>query len=279
MDPLVARKTWRTLEPLHGLVYFSTEADEAYAALGLKGNRMGYFASRSAPMGPVSAAVVTATFYNFNPALVTAAIPEAWRLATPESILEARLAAAGRTLRRALPEGAPESPEVAEAATLARKAAEAASQRPAGRPLFAGHAALPWPDEPLLVLWHAQTLLREYRGDAHVAALVLYGIDPVEALVTHGASGDVPAEVLRATRAWPEDAWAAAEDRLRSRGVLDGAGGFTDEGRRLRDALELRTDAASVDAYEVLGEDGCERLRALCRPLSRAVVASGALGG
>jgi hypothetical protein len=85
--------------------------------------------------------------------------------------------------------------------------------------------------------------------------------------------------VLRATRAWPEDAWSAAEERLRSRGLLDGAGGFTEEGRRLRDALEHRTDAASVDAYEVLGEDGCERLRALCRPLSRAVVASDAFGG
>jgi len=274
----VARKTWRTLEPLHGLIYFSSEADEAYAALGLR-ETMGYFASRAAAMGPVSAAVVTAAFYNFNPSLVEAAIPEAWRLASPEAILGARVAAAGATLRRVLPAGAAESPEVAEAAALARQAAEAASERPFGRPLFAGHAALPWPEEPLLVLWHAQTLLREYRGDAHVAALVLYGLDPVEALVTHGASGEVPSDSLQDTRAWPEQAWGGAEDRLRSRGVLDGSGGLTEEGRQLREALDARTDAASVDAYVVLGDDGCERLRALCRPLSRAVVASGALGG
>jgi hypothetical protein len=279
MDPLVARKTWRTLEPLHGLVYFAPEADEAFAAVGLRGNRMGYFASRAAAMGPVTAPVVIATFYNFNPELVLESIPAAWQVASPATILEARLAGADRALRRVLPAGAAESPELAEAAGLARRAAEAAAERPAGRPLFAAHAALSWPDEPLLVLWHAQTLLREYRGDAHIAALVLEGIGPVEALVTHGATGEAPTPVLQATRAWPEEAWAAAEERLRSRGLVDEGGALTEEGRRLREAIEDRTDAASVVAYEVLGEDGCERLRALCRPLSRAVVSAGGLGG
>src|SRR5829696_1179649 len=136
MEPIVARKTWRTLEPLHGLIYFAPEADEAYAAVGLRGNRMGYFASRAATMGPVTAPVVVATFYNFNPELVAAAIPEALRLALPDEALT--------------------SPDVKEAAELARRAAESAATRPAGRALFAAHAALPWPDDPLLVLWHAQ---------------------------------------------------------------------------------------------------------------------------
>jgi hypothetical protein len=278
MEPVVARKTWRTLEPLHGLIYFAPEADEAYAALGLRGNRMGYFASRSAAMGPVSAPVVIATFYNFNPELVEAAIPAAWQIASPAAILEARLAAAVRALRRVLPDEAVGSPELAEAAGLARRAAEAATERPAGRPLFAAHAALPWPDEPLAVLWHAETLLREFRGDAHVAALLLYGIGPVEALVTHGATGDVPGAVLQSTRSWPEEAWKAAEESLRSHGLLAGDGSLTDEGTRLREAIEHRTDVASLPAYEPLGEDGCERLRTLCRPLSRTVVSSGALG-
>jgi hypothetical protein len=278
MDALVARKTWRTLEPLHGLIYFAPEADEAYAAVGLRGNRMGYFASRSAAMGPVTAAVVIATFYNFNPELVRQSIPEAWQLASPSAILDARLSAAMRALRRVLPAEAPGSPEVAEAADLARRAAEVAREHPAGRPLFAAHAALPWPDEPLAVLWHAQTLLREFRGDAHIASLLLYGIGPVEALVTHGASGDVPAPALQATRAWPEEAWTAAEEGLRARGLVGADGTFTEEGSRLREAVEHRTDAASLVAYEVLGEDGCERLRSLCRPLSRAVVSAGGLG-
>jgi hypothetical protein len=277
MEPVVARKTWRTLEPLHGLIYFAPEADEAYAALGLRGNRMGYFASRSAAMGPVTAAVVVATFYNFNPELVESAIPQAWQLASPSAILDARLAAAVRALRRTLPDGAEGSPELAEAAGLARRAAEAAVQRPAGRPLFAAHAALPWPDEPLAVLWHAQTLLREFRGDAHVASLLLYGIGPVEALITHGATGEVPMPTLQSTRAWPEEAWKAAEESLRSRGYLAADGTLTEEGSRLREAVEHRTDVASLVAYEPLGEDGCERLRALCRPFSRAVVSAGGL--
>jgi hypothetical protein len=261
------------------LIYFAPEADEAYAALGLRGNRMGYFASRSAAMGPVTAAVVIATFYNFNPELVESAIPQAWQLASPSAILDARLSAAVRALRRVLPDDAPGSPEVAEAAALARRAAETAAQRPAGRPLFAAHAALPWPDEPLAVLWHAETLLREFRGDAHVAALLLYGIGPVEALVTHAATGDVPDSVLQSTRSWPDEAWKAAEESLRARGFLAGDGSFTEEGVRLREAIEHRTDVASLPAYEPLGEDGCERLRALCRPFSRAVVSAGGLGG
>ena len=45
IDPVVARKTWRTLEPIHGFVYFSPDAEPAYVAAGLKPGRMGYFAS------------------------------------------------------------------------------------------------------------------------------------------------------------------------------------------------------------------------------------------
>ncbi len=94
MDSLVARKTWRTLEPVHGMIYFAPEADEEYRAIGLRANRMGYFASRSAPMGAVPAEVVIATFFNFNPDLVRRVIPEAWSLASPSQIVAARFAAA-----------------------------------------------------------------------------------------------------------------------------------------------------------------------------------------
>ena len=76
MDPMIARRTWRTLEPIHGMIYFSPEAAAAYERLGLTG-RMGYFASRAAPMGAVPVEVVIATFYNFRPQLVRDAIPEA----------------------------------------------------------------------------------------------------------------------------------------------------------------------------------------------------------
>ena len=279
MDALIARKTWRTLEPVHGMIYFVPEADECYQAIGLRGNRMGYFASRAAAMGPVPASVVVATFYNFSPALIGAAIPQAWSLAPPADILAARLRAADRALRRGLGAAVLSSPDVAEAAGLARRAAEAATSFVHGRPLFAAHAGLSWPEEPHLVLWHAQTLLREYRGDGHIAALLLAGFDPVEALVTHAAAGDVSAEVLLATRAWSAEEWSSAVDRLRSRGLLAGDVplAFTDAGRQVRQQIEDHTDALAVAAYEPLGEEGCERLRQLGRPLSQAVVAGGLL--
>ena len=98
-----ARKTWRTLEPIHGMIYFAPEAAARYEALGLRG-RSGYFASRSAPMGAVPAPVVVATFYNFEPGLVHESMDGVWNLATPAQLLDARLAAADAALRRALPD-------------------------------------------------------------------------------------------------------------------------------------------------------------------------------
>jgi hypothetical protein len=278
LEPVVARKTWRSLEPVHGMIYFAPEGAERYEAAGLQGRRMGYFASRAAALGPVPAEAVIATFFNFNPALVRRAIPAAWDLATPARVLGARLEAADLALRRAFGE-AIASPGLVEAARLARVAAEAACTRPEGRPLFAAHASLPWPDEPHLVLWHAQTLLREFRGDAHVAALLLEGLSGIESLVTHAASGDVPADTLRVSRAWPEDDWTAAVDGLRSRGLVTAEGelAFTDEGRTQRQRIEDRTDALSVYAYAPLGEDGCTRLRAIGRTFSKAVLAAGLL--
>lgn len=274
MEPVLARKMWRTMEPYHGFVYFVDEGVAAYAEAGLAPGRMGYFASRSAPMGPVPADVVIATFFNFHPALVRSCIPEAWSRATPETVLAARTAAADMALRRILAEHV-RSPEMREAAGLARRAAEVC--QPQGRALFAGHASLPWPDDPHLALWHAITLLREYRGDGHVAALVADGVDGCEALVIHGATGDVPPAILQSSRAWPDHEWEAAVDRLRSRGWLDAAGALTDEGRTHRQWVEDRTDAQALAPWAAIGEEAADRLRALVRPYSKAIVDSGEL--
>jgi hypothetical protein len=278
-DPVTARKTWRTLEPIHGAIYFAPEAVEAYAALGIEGTD-GYFASRAAAMGPVGADVVVATFFNFCPDLVRHAVPTVWAIAEPEQILAARLDAAGRMLRRALDTDGTvlDADRLAEAATLARRAATEATRWPEGRPLFAGHAGLDWPDDPLLVLWHAQTLLREFRGDGHIAAMTAEGVDGVEALILHAATGEVPSSILKASRQWPDDEWSAGQDRLRARGWLDADGGLTDDGRAHRRWVEDRTDALAAPAYTALGEDGCARLRELCRPWSKAIVESGGLG-
>jgi hypothetical protein len=275
MDSLMARKMWRTLEPYHGLIYFAPEATSAYEALGVTGFS-GYFASRAAPMGAVPAEVVIATFFNFNPEVVHAAIPAAWSAATPARLLEARLAGADAALRRAAGDLL-DDPGVARAAELARVATGGCTT--AGRPLYAGHASLPWPDAPHLALWHAVSLLREFRGDGHVACLVDAGLDGIDALVLHAASGEVPRSVLQASRRWDDSAWEASVGRLSARGIVSPDGSFTEAGTALRQHIEDRTDALAMAPWEALGAEGCDELRNLVRPLSKAIVGSGALPG
>ena len=266
---LRARKTWRTLEPLHGMVYFVPEAAEAYGRLGITG-RAGYFASRSAPMGAVTADVVVSTFFNFNPALVHAAIPGSWEVASPPALVAARFDAVDAAFRRLLGDPVLASEEMRRAAELARAAAEVAGRQAEGRPLAAAHADLAWPSAPHLVLWHAQSILREYRGDGHIAQLVVRGLSGTEALVTHAAAGDVPAHLLRSTRGWSREAWDDAVDALQGRGWLEQGEELrlTELGATQRQALEDGTDALAAAPYAVLGDERCAELRALARPWS-----------
>jgi helix-turn-helix protein len=266
-----ARKTWRALEPYHGMIYFSPEATTAYKELGLN-FRAGYFASRSAAFGLVPASVVVATFYNFNPSVVHESIATAWSVSDPVTVLAARHASVDKTLRRILGD-AVDSPEMARSATLLRKAAESITTDVTGRPLFAAHTALPWPTEPHLVLWHAQTLLREYRGDAHVAALLTAGLNGIEALITHAASGLIAADTLRTTRAWSESEWQDGIDGLRERDWLTDAPEltFTASGQARRAEIEDATDRNSQAPYAHLGEPACAELVTLARPFAGAL--------
>jgi hypothetical protein len=150
----------------------------------------------------------------------------------------------------------------------------------AGRPLGAAHAALPVPDDPLLRLWWAATVLRENRGDGHVAALLTAGIDPCEALVAHAASGAVGpdgARVLQASRKWPDEDWAAATDRLRDRGWLDADGQLSPVGREARRGIEALTDHTAGAALAGLGAAGLDALERALAPITAAIVAAGAL--
>ncbi len=273
LDLGLARRTYKTVEPIHLLVYFSPGGRDIYREIGLTSRSMQYFASRSAALGAASAELVAATFYNFNPELVAGAIPAAWDLATPDVVIAARLRVVDDGLRLALGDRV-EAPEVLEAAELARRAADAACEHPEGRPLFAAHASIPWPDAPHLQLWHAQTLLREYRGDGHIAALLTAGIGPLDALILHRATGEPGTDMLKPLRAWGDDAWATGIRRAQARGWIARGDGLelTAAGHDLRQQVETTTDRLSVAAYAALGEDGCERLRKLARPLSRAVV-------
>ena len=264
---------WRLLEPVHAVVYFAREAKEAYTAAGLKGGWMGYFASRAAAMGPVPPEMVISTFYNFHPRMVRRAIPNAWTFSTPEKVLRARLSVADTVLRRLLGEEIT-SEHVVVAAEIARRVAEAAE--PQGRPLFAAHAALPWPEDPHLVLWHAATLLREHRGDGHVAMLLTNEIDGLEAHVLIVADRGMSAEMQRANRGWSEEEWAAAEDRLLERGLFD-ASGLTDAGRKLRAAIEDATDRLALPPYAANGARDCETLEAHLVEINRILTAGAAV--
>ncbi len=273
MDSVIARKTWRTVEPYHSAIYFVPEAAEEYRLVGITDRMRGYFASRAAAMGAVPASVVIATFFNFDPDLVRRSMEGVWETVTTQEMIDARLRAADRMIRRIAPDSI-DNPDMIEAADLAQKAASAACLHPEGRPLFAGHASLPWPEDPHLVLWHAQALLREFRGDGHIAALTVEGLSGCESLVSHAASGDVTAGVLQATRQRTGDDWLAAEERLRSIGWLDPDYGLTELGASRRAWIEQRTDELAAAPYDSIGVEGCARLRALVRPISKAMLAT-----
>ena len=279
MDLALARRSWRSLEPFHAMVYFAPEAQQEYAALGydVGANRaVGYFPPRAAAMGRVGAGVVQATFFSFSRLAVEFGMAGAWEVASPQELVAARRRGADRALRRLCGELL-DDPSVAEAAALARTATTGC--HPAGRPLYGAHADLDWPAEPHLALWHAATLLREFRGDGHVAVLVAEGVGGLEAGVLHVAlGGGWSRRGLQGTRAWSDEEWDDAVHALAERGWLHPDGTCTDAGRAHRQHVEDATDRLSLPAWEALGEPGAARLCALAGPLSQAVVAGGGIG-
>jgi hypothetical protein len=216
--------------------WYAPEVFEEAAALGyeVKTRWPSYFAWRLAPLGAVGPRLAASACYSFSPAMVAAHVPAAWAVASPPRILAARERAVDR-MYRALPGDLIGSPGLAEAADLAREAALAAGT--AGRPLAAANADLPWPGEPHLALWHAINVLREQRGDGHITALQVAGLDPCEALVSFAAIGAAPQDVF-ASRGWSAAEWSAARDRLAARGWVDAEDKATERGREGRDEIE-----------------------------------------
>lgn len=277
--PEDARSTWRACEPVHAMVYFAKEAQEEYNALGFdtRANRAaGYFPARAAAMGAVGPGVVQAAFFNFSRLAVEFGLAGAWDVASPADVTAARLRGADRALRR-LCGDLLETPEVEEAASLAQQATTGCT--PYGRPLYAAHADLEWPEAPHLRLWHAIALLREFRGDGHIAALVVEGVSGLEAAVMHVALRQSwSRKGLQATRGYSDEEWDGAVAGLQARGWLDGGGEFTPEGAASRQRVEDLTDRLALPAWERIGSEGCARLRELVSPLSRSVIDNGGLG-
>jgi hypothetical protein len=269
-----ARTMWKLLEPLHAVTYFAPEAVDAFRSAGTKGFWMGYFGGRAAPMGEAGTALVGATFFNFARAMVARSVPDVWSFSAPEAMLEARLSGATRALRGLLGPLA-DSPQVSAAATLARQAVDGLGT--AGRPLAAANAALPWPADDLSILWQAATVVREHRGDGHVAALVAHGLDGAQAHVSLAATGAVPRTVLQPNRGWTDQEWTDAERALADRGWLDGHGRLTGAGTSGRAAIEAATDRLASDPWRRLGPTDTQALVDALVPLTRSVTASGVI--
>jgi hypothetical protein len=268
-QPSLARRFFDRFEPVHAVTYFAAEARSALDGLGFRGFWMGYFAARSAPFGVVPTEVVIAAFYNFAPERVAKALPAAWEIASPSDALRVRADSAVAALRRY---GVTDD-DAGAAAELAEKAARAAPLD--GRPLFAANVALDWPDEPVARLWHAVTLLREQRGDGHVAVLSTLGVSGRESNVLHAAAGRVPQEMIMRSRDYDQEQWGHYRDRLARRGLLDDDGALTDAGADLKQRIEETTDRLALSALDGLDDDEVERLFLALTPITRKVVAAG----
>ncbi|SDM98177.1 SCO6745 family protein [Allokutzneria albata] len=266
-----ARRLWSLFENYHVLTYFTPESRAAADGLGCKGGWMGYFAQRAAPFGEAGPELVISTFYNFPPGMVHRALPDAWELADAETFLATRLTGVDGALRHLLGEEALSGPEIAELAELGRAAAAATPIT--GRPLAAANAALPWPEQPHLALWHATTILRESRGDGHIATLVAAGLDPCEALVLYAADHGMTDEAMLGFRRWPEQEWQAAVDRLTERGLIADRA-LTAAGGQLRAWCEERTDDGAILPWLAIGEEATRRFAELMLPIARTLSAT-----
>ena len=269
----VARRLFDLTEPISLVNFFSEEPNEAMAALGLRTYWDGYFAGRAAPLGRVPAEVIHAAFYSFADGEVARHIPKVWNTTTPEAAHAARQSGCAAALRRILGDLV-ETPGLSRAAELLADASISAPTE--GRVMYAGLRTLPMPEEPVARLWHAANMLREHRGDGHVAALVSERIGGTEAHVLSAlASGIYPAESFGRIHHLPKARLAEVMDGLRDRGLLDASGRLTEAGRATKGRIESLTDVLAEAPYEGLDPFELDQLIGLLEPISGRLQTTG----
>lgn len=259
------RHLFSLVEAYHGVFYYAAEFS-AFAEAGLKGWWRAYFATRAAAFGVVPPEVVTAAFFNFAPRMVSRAIPSVWETIAPAQLLDMRVRVASDALGRVLRADPAPVEEVSELAL------ESVANLPlAGRPLYAAHSSIPAPGTPAVDLWHACTLLREFRFDGHNAALMAHDIGGCASHVLMVASGRGNMATILPIRGFTEDEWSTSAAELRHRGWLDRDDGFTAEGAAARAAVEDMTDRLSDAPLRAIGRASAERLIDLLEPLVERV--------
>ena len=274
------RRLAAALEPVTGQVYFAAECHQEYEKLGFSPSPFtldtgvqlpdgpAYFTSRGSCMGQVPGEVVAAAFAVFNPEAVIPSVQLGWTHCDAPTIASARTRGATAQLTRILGD----HPDRLDRATALLQQA-GAPLRPEGRPLYAGLLSLGLPGDPMGDMWRSGDILREFRGDAHTASWISAGFDATEiGLLTELYWGIPPRSYIR-TRAWSDDKLDAAEERLRSRGLVDD-NGLTQQGRTQREAVEVATDRQCGPAVAALGDELPE-LIAILEPWGVAIRASG----
>jgi hypothetical protein len=267
----VARRMFELVEPIGVIPYSADEPTEAMFALGFANYWDTYFAGRAAALGFATAEVVDALFYNFAPGEVARHIPKVWQTTTPDAAVAARQAGCARALRRILGDHV-DSPGFTRSAELLTKAARSAP--PEGRPMYAALRALPIPDDVVNRLFHAATLLREHRGDGHVAALVVEGVGRLEAHVLLALDMGMPAERFGRLHHLPPAQLAAVIDGMRDRGLIADDGWLSEQGRAVKRRVEALTDELAAAPYEVLEPDELAELMAALEPLAKLLLAA-----
>jgi len=267
----MARRMFELVEPIGVIPYSAEEPNEAMFALGFSNYWDTYFAGRAAPLGLAPAEVVDALFYNFAPGEVARHIPKVWRTTTPEAAIAAREAGCVKALQRILGDHV-DSSGFARTAELLTKAATSAPIE--GRPMYAALRAIPIPDEVVARLFHAASLLREHRGDGHIAALMIEGVGRLEAHVLLALDMDMPAEKFGRIHHLPAAQLAAVIDGMRDRGLIGDDGWLSEQGRAVKQRVEALTDDLAAKPYECLESAELDELVAALEPLAALLLAA-----
>jgi hypothetical protein len=267
------REVSSAVSAAHLFIYLVPEAERAAADLGVTDRGRRYFAFRSAAMGAVPWQVTLAAFYGFSPQAVRT-MDGVWDIASPGQWQAARFAAAAGALRRV---GAGLAADrIAEARSLIDPVVAHAAY--AGKTLAAANASVPLPADPLVALWQQITVVREWRGDAHLVVLAGHDLGPCDGNVLHTATGRLPEAVVRATRGWPDEDWATATARLVARGWLNADGTASDAGVVARERIEVETDRHCAALWSPIGDAGARRFATLITPIGDAFTAAGTYG-
>ncbi len=262
-----ARRLRDAVEPIATIGWWSRAAAESALALG-HDFFDGYVWGRAAALGAdVAPSVVVSAFGVFNGALLVPVYEHGRSVSSRSEVLASRSSGAAAGLRQATA-GIDENTIANAGAALL---AAVSTIEPGPRHLFGALQALPVPADPYGRLWRAAELVREHRGDTHLAACAAAGLDMAEMNVLTEVWLGYPVGEYSSTRGFDAAALALAVERMAARGWMAADGVLTPAGRSARDAIESATDVGQALLVEAIGE-GLEDLVATLGRISDAVL-------